>query len=102
MRQPPVTPFNKTAMTLTTASDGYQVLQFTSPLAFTATETGSDSYVYAAGSYRIRFKQVTGTALDTLLAQPANGGKTACYNFEFTDTNGNTTQPTVTYCKTNP
>jgi phosphatidylethanolamine-binding protein (PEBP) family uncharacterized protein len=102
MRQPPVTPFNNTAMTLTTASDGYQVLQFTSPLAFTATETGSDSYVYAAGSYRIRFKQVTGTALDTLLAQPANGGKTACYNFEFTDTNGNTTQPTVTYCKTNP
>jgi len=101
-RQPPVTPFNNTAMTLTTASDGYQVLQYTTATAFTATETGSDSYAYTPGTYRIRYKQVTGSTLDTLLAQPANAGKTACYNFEFTDTNGNTTQPTVTYCKTNP
>ncbi len=101
-RQPPVTPFNDTAMTLTTASDGYQVLQFASALAFTTTETGSDSYAYTPGTYRIRYKQVTGTALDTLLAQPANAGDTACYNFQFTDSNGNTTQPTVSYCKRNP
>jgi phosphatidylethanolamine-binding protein (PEBP) family uncharacterized protein len=102
LRQPPVTPFNDTAMTLTTASDGYQVLQFTSALAFTSTETGTDSYSNSAGTYKIRYKQVTGTALDALLAQPQNAGDTACWNFEFTDSNGNTTQPTVSYCKRNP
>jgi phosphatidylethanolamine-binding protein (PEBP) family uncharacterized protein len=102
LRQPPVTPFNDTAMTLTTASDGYQVLQFSSSLAFVATETGTDSYSYNAGTYKIRYKQVTGAALDTLLAQAQNAGDTACYNFEFTDSSGNTTQPTVSYCKKNP
>jgi hypothetical protein len=89
-------------MTLTTASDGYQVLQFTSALAFTTTETGSDSYAYTPGTYKIRYKQVTGTALDTLLAEPQNAGDTACWNFEFVDSNGNTTQPAVSYCKKNP
>jgi phosphatidylethanolamine-binding protein (PEBP) family uncharacterized protein len=102
LRQPPVTPFNDTAMTLTTASDGYQVLQFSSALAFTSTETGTDSYAYTPGTYKIRYKQVTGAALDTLLAQPQNAGDTACWNFEFTDSNGNSTQPTVSYCKKNP
>jgi hypothetical protein len=90
-------------MTLTTDStDGYQVLQFSSALAFTTTETGSDSYAYTAGTYKIRYKQVTGSPLATLLAQAANAGDTACWNFEFVDVNGNTTQPTVSYCKKNP
>ena len=102
MRSPPVTPFFNTNMTLTEASDGYQVLQFTSPQSFTATETGSDSYFHAAGTYKIRFTQVTGTALITLLAQSANAGASACWNFEFTDSNGNTNQPAVSYCKANP
>ncbi len=103
LRQPPVTPFTDSAMTLTTDStDGYQVLQFSSALAFTTTETGSDSYAYTAGTYKIRYKQVTGSPLATLLAQAANAGDTACWNFEFVDVNGNTTQPTVSYCKKNP
>jgi len=102
MRQPPVTPFNDTAMTLSTASDGYQVLQFSSALAFTTTETGMDSYSYTPGTYKIRYIQVTGSALDTLLAEPQNAGDTACYNFEFVDSSGSTTQPTVSYCKKNP
>lgn len=103
MRQPPVTPFNDTNMTLTTdPTDGYQVLQFTSAASFDTTETGSDSYINPAGTYKIRFKQVTGAALAALLALNQNAGATACWNFEFTDSNGNTTQPTVSYCKKNP
>ena len=87
-------------MTLTTdAGDGYQVLRFTSARPFTSTETGADSYANAAGSYRIRFKPVTGTALTALLALSQNSSKSACWNFQFTDTGGSTTQPTVSYCR---
>ena len=100
LRKPPVTPFPVTNMTLSTASaDGYQVLQFASVAAFTSTETGTDSYANAAGSYRVRYKPVTGTDLATLLALSANGGKTACWNFQFTNAAGVTTQPAVSYCR---
>jgi phosphatidylethanolamine-binding protein (PEBP) family uncharacterized protein len=100
MRQPPVTPFPVSAMTLTTdAADGYQVLQFSSAVSFTTTETGTDSYANPPGLYRIRYKPVTGAALATLLAASANAGKTACWNFQFTDGGGATTQPTVSYCR---
>ena len=100
LRMPPVTPFPVTNMTLTTASvDGYQVLQFTSAAPFTTTETGTDIYANAAGSYRVRYKPVTGTDLATLLAQSANSGKSACWNFQFTSAAGATTQPTVSYCR---
>jgi uncharacterized protein (TIGR03437 family) len=103
MRQAPVTPFDDTNMTLTTdPTDGYQVLQFTSANAFVTTETGSDAYHNAPGTYRIRYKEVTGSDLVTLLAQRQNANATACWNFEFTDGSGNATQPSVTYCKTNP
>ena len=87
-------------MTLATASaDGYQVLQFTSAGSFTSTETGTDSYANAAGSYRIRYKPVTGTELATLLALSANSGKTACWNFQFTSAAAATTQPAISYCR---
>jgi uncharacterized protein (TIGR03437 family) len=100
LRQPPVTPFNNTAMTLTTdATDGYQVLQFTSAIPFTTTETGTDSYANKAGTYKIRYAQVTGGALASLLALKQNAGATACWNFQFVDSSGNTTQPTVSYCR---
>ncbi len=100
LRQPPVTPFPVSAMTQTTdAVDGYQVLQFTASRPFTSTETGTDSYANPAGSYRIRFKPVTGTALTALLVLSQNSGKSACWNFQFTDTGGATTQPTLSYCR---
>jgi phosphatidylethanolamine-binding protein (PEBP) family uncharacterized protein len=100
LRQPPVTPFPVSNMTLTTdATDGYQVLQFTSAIAFTTTETGSDSYSNASGSYRIRYKPVTGSALTSLLALPANAGKTQCWNFQFTTSAGLTSQPSLSYCR---
>jgi uncharacterized protein (TIGR03437 family) len=99
-RQPPVTPFNNTAMTLTTdPTDGYQVLQFTSAIPFTTTETGTDSYTNKPGTYKIRYAEVTGTALAALLALKQNAGSTACWNFQFVDSSGNTTQPSVSYCK---
>jgi uncharacterized protein (TIGR03437 family) len=100
MRQPPVTPFDDSAMTLTTdPTDGYQVLQFTSALPFTTTETGSDSYTNSPGTYKIRYKQVTGSALAALLALQQNAGATVCWNFQFLNSSGATTQPTVSYCK---
>lgn len=103
MRQPPVTPFNDSNMTLTTdPTDGYQVLQFTSAVSFTTTETGSDSYTNSPGTYQIRYQQVTGAALAALLAQSQNAGATACWNFEFVDSSGKTVQPSVSYCKKNP
>lgn len=100
IRQPPVTPFNVSGMTLTTdPKDGYQVLQFTSAIAFRSTETGSDTYNNPAGTYRIRYKQVLGDALTALLAQRANANATACWEFQFVNSAGATTQPTVSYCK---
>ena len=98
LRQPPVTPFPVSSMTLATdATDGYQVLQFTSAQSFTTNETGSDSYVNAPGVYKIRYKPVTGAELATLLA--ASAGKTACWRFQFTSGAGATTQPTLSYCR---
>ena len=99
IRQPPVTPFNVTGMTLTTDPDGYQVLQFTSARNFTTNEMGTDSYQNLPGTYRIRFTQVLGDALPALLAQPRNLTATACWNFQFLDSAGATTQPSVAYCK---
>ncbi len=99
-RQPPVTPFNNTNMTLTTdAADGYQVLQFTSARAFTTNETGNDSYVNAPGTYQIRYKEVLGADLLALLALRQNANATACWNFQFVNSSGATTQPSVSYCK---
>lgn len=100
LRQPPVTPFAVSDMALRTdMSDGYQVLQFTSTRNFITTETGSDSYSNGPGSYRIRYQRVTGAALEDLLAQNANKGKSACWNFQFTTGSGSSTQPPITYCR---
>ncbi len=100
IRQPPVQPFKVSNMTLTTdAVDGYQVLQFSSAVTFTTNETGSDSYINSPGTYRIRYKQLTGTALTTALSTGNNTNKSVCWNFNFTDSNGNTTQPSITYCR---
>ncbi len=100
MRQPPVTPFNDSNMTLTVdPADGYRVLQFTSAKTFVTNETGSDSYSNSPGTYRIRYQQVTGDALTSLLALRQNANASACWNFQFTDTSGNTTQPAVSYCR---
>ena len=81
------------------ATDGYQVLRFTSARSFTTTETGADSYVNAPGTYRIRYKPVTGSPLTLLLALSQNAGKTACWNFQFVSDAGATTQPTTSYCR---
>ena len=100
MRQPPVTPFNVSAMTLSSdPASGAQVLQFTSSRSFTTTETGTDSYVNPAGTYRIRYQPITGAELEVLLAQNANKGKSACWRFEFTTAAGTATQPTTSYCR---
>ncbi len=100
IRQPPVQPFKVSNMSLTTDPlDGYQVLQFSSAVSFTTNETGADSYANPPGVYRIRYKQLSGAALTTALAAGNNSNKTACWNFIFTDTNGNTTQPSITYCR---
>ncbi len=98
-RQPPVTPFTDSNMTLTTASDGYQVLQFTAANPFTTNEIGSDSYPNSPGTYQIRYAQVTGSALAALLAQKQNANKTACWNFQFQNSAGATTQPSIAYCR---
>lgn len=98
IRQPPVTPFKVSAMTLTTdPTDGYQVLQFTSAITFTTNETGTDSYNNPPGTYKIRSKQLTGSALTAALA--SNPGKTQCWQFQFQTFNGTQTQPPITYCR---
>lgn len=98
LRQPPVTPFSVSGMTLSTdATDGYQVLQFNSARSFTTTGTGSDSYANAPGIYNIRYKSITGASLATLLL--SNAGKTACWNFQFTNSAGSATQSAMSYCR---
>ena len=98
-RQPPVTPFNVTGMTLTADGDGDQALTFTSARNFNITETGTDNYPYTPGTYKIKYKQVIGEALAALLAQPRNANFTACWNFVFTNSSDVTTQPAISYCK---
>ncbi|MFN7919090.1 MAG: YHYH protein [Bryobacteraceae bacterium] len=97
LRQPPVTPFNVSGMTLSTDADGYRVLQFSSSIAFTSTENGNDQYRNPAGTYRIRYKQVTGDALAALLAQRPN--TSACWSFQFLNSNNAESQPPVNYCR---
>jgi phosphatidylethanolamine-binding protein (PEBP) family uncharacterized protein len=98
LRKPPVTPFPVSGMTLTTdVIDGYQVLQFSAARSFVTTETGSDNYSNSPGTYRIRYKPVTGAALTTLLA--SNARKSACWSFQFTSIAGAITQPSVSYCR---
>ena len=75
--------------------DGYQILQFSAARAFIRTETSTDSYANPAGRYRIWFMPVTGSALTARLAAGANSGKSACWNFQFNNTAGVTTQPAV-------
>jgi hypothetical protein len=99
MRQPPVTPFPVSGMTLTTAGDGYQELQFTSARVFNTTETGQDTYTNAPGTYRIRYRQLSGAELTAALAQGGNANKSACWNFQFVSSSGATTQPAVSYCR---
>ncbi len=100
LRQPPVRPFRVSDMTLTTdPKDGYRVLQFTSSVPFDSSETGADRYRNSPGTYRIRYRQVTGKDLADLLAQPRNGNATGCWNFQFYDVSGNMTQPPVNYCR---
>jgi phosphatidylethanolamine-binding protein (PEBP) family uncharacterized protein len=100
IRKPPVTPFPVSAMTLSTdATDGYEVLKFTSAQTFVTSETGTDAYINTAGTYNIRYKAITGTALEALLALASNANKSACWNFQFTNNTSATTQPTITYCR---
>jgi hypothetical protein len=100
LRRPPVRPFGVSAMTLTTdAKDGYQVVQFKTDRPFTSTETGTDSYEQKAGTHRIRYKPVTGSALAALLAEPEHTGKSTCWSFQSTDGADATTQPNVSYCR---
>jgi len=99
MRQPPVTPFAVSGMSLSVAADGYEELEFTSAKSFAATETGSDSYANSAGTYKIRYKQASGTDLQDLLSQSKNSGKTACWVFQFINSSGTVTQPAVSYCR---
>ena len=98
IRRPPVTPFPVSNVALTLdAADGYQVMKFTSNQNFVTTSTGTDSYANAAGGYNIRFKQLSGTELNTALT--SNSGKTACWTFKFTTAAGASTQPNTTYCR---
>lgn len=98
IRQPPVTPFSASVAAITLdVTDGYQVMSFSSNQPFTTTATGSDSYPNGAGAYNIRYKQLSGAELSTALA--GNTGKTACWNFKFTNSAGTSTQPSTTYCR---
>ena len=72
-------------------------LQFSAAQPFTSTETGADSYTNAAGTYRVRFKPITGSALAAQHALSQNSGKSACWNLQFNNPAGAATQPSVSY-----
>jgi hypothetical protein len=100
MRQPPVTPFGVSNMTLSTdSSDAYQVLEFTSDKSFTSTETGKDSYANSPGTYKIRYKALADSDLEAALAKTENKGKSLCWAFQFKNSVGVSNQPDVIYCK---
>jgi hypothetical protein len=100
MRQPPVTPFGVSNMSLSTdTADSYQVLEFTTEKSFVSTETGKDAYTNSAGTYKIRYKALADVELQTALAKVENKGKTLCWAFQFKNAAGAVSQPDVIYCK---
>ena len=100
MRQPPVTPFAVSGMTLRSdTTTGQQVLRFSTTRSFTTNETGQDSYVNAPGTYQIRWRSLKGDELEAALSQTANRGKLACWAFEFRQDAGAQSQPPITYCR---
>ena len=100
MRQPPVTPFGVSNMSLTTdTADSFQVLEFTTEKSFVSTETGKDSYTNSAGTYKIRYKALADVDLQTALAKTENKGKSMCWVFQFKNGTGAVSQPDVIYCK---
>jgi hypothetical protein len=100
IRQPPVTPFGVSNMTLSTdSSDAYQVLEFTSDKSFTSTQTGKDSYANSPGTYKIRYKALADSDLEMALAKTENKGKSSCWAFQFKNSTGASNQPDVIYCK---
>ncbi len=99
IRQPPVTPFAVSNMSLSGAVDGLQTLLFSSSQSFTTTATGSDSVVNKAGSYQIRYAPLSGADLLASLALNANKGKSSCWRFEFLTAAGATSQTAQVYCR---
>jgi hypothetical protein len=102
LRRPPVDPLpTVSGMTLTTNGSGYSVLQFTAATSFNTTSDNSSSYstINPAGTYKILYKAITGSALTTELAKSANSGKTACWEFIFQTNAGSTSQPSMNFCK---
>ena len=100
MRQPPVTPFAVSGMTLRSdTSTGQQVLRFSSARTFVTTSNGQDSYNNLPGSYQIRYRQLKGDTLEAALALPANRNRSACWEFDFRTEAGASSQPLVTYCR---
>jgi len=99
IRQPPVTPFAVSNMSLSGAVDGLQTLLFSSSQSFTTTATGSDSVVNQAGSYQIRYAPLSGADLLASLALNANKGKSSCWRFEFLTAAGATSQTAQVYCR---
>jgi hypothetical protein len=100
MRQPPVTPFGVSNMSLSTdIADAYQVLEFTTDKSFVSTETGKDSYSNTAGTYKIRYKALADDALQAALSKTENKGKSLCWAFQFKNSAGASSQPDVIYCK---
>lgn len=100
LRQPPVRPFRLSNMTLRLdPTDGYQVLEFKSGIRFDATGTGRDQYTHQPGTYKIRYKEITGQELVELLRMRPGRPATACWNFQFLDAAGKVVQNPIDYCR---
>lgn len=102
LRKPPVDPLpTVSAMTLSTDSNGYSVLQFSSASSFNTTPDNSNAYttINPAGAYKILYKQMVGSSLTTELAKAANSGKTACWEFIFQNNAKANSQPSMNFCK---
>ena len=100
LRKPPVQPFRVTSMRLLNdAADGYQVLRFEAPRAFSTSLNGGDSMSSPAGVNHIRYKALTGAALAALLSQWPNAGKSACWEFQFGSGDSGPAQATQSYCR---
>lgn len=102
LRSPPVDPLPAvSAMTLASDTSGYSTLQFTTVTSFKTTSDNSNNYqtINPAGTYQILYKPLTGAALTTELVKAGNANKTACWEFQFKNSTGNTSQPTLNFCK---
>jgi hypothetical protein len=99
IRQPPVTPFQVSAMTLARSADGVSSLRYTTARSYALALDAQTAVTQPAGAQTVRYRELSGQDLAVALARPANLGRTLCWRFEFQAEASGSVVQTADYCR---